>query len=139
MKNKETGICKTCLKEFLKTSTIHKYCSESCRLAQQRLTNRFCILKRDKFTCVYCGKSSIEDGVKLAVDHVVPRNSGGKSEASNLVTCCLECNSQKSWVNLDVNLVDRLKKEIIIRNNNANIHHHQIIKLSGENYYTKEL
>lgn len=56
----------------------------------------FLIYERDNFQCVYCGKSSIEDGVKLHVDHVYPRSKDGGDDKYNLVTSCQSCNNQKS-------------------------------------------
>jgi 5-methylcytosine-specific restriction endonuclease McrA len=44
--------------------------------------------------CVYCG-DTVEDGATLTLDHVLARNLGGGNEATNLVTCCLSCNSSK--------------------------------------------
>ena len=56
---------------------------------------RYDILKRDGFKCTICGRS-VEDGVKLHVDHIFPVSKGGKTEKSNLRTLCNECNSGKS-------------------------------------------
>lgn len=61
---------------------------------------RFEILKRDKFTCKYCGRSSPE--VTLHVDHIIAPINGGDSSASNLVTACQDCNIGKSDKSLDV-------------------------------------
>jgi 5-methylcytosine-specific restriction endonuclease McrA len=58
-------------------------------------SDRFSILLRDGFRCRYCGRSSSEDGVKLHVDHVVPRSAGGPSTRDNLVTACQDCNLGK--------------------------------------------
>lgn len=55
---------------------------------------RFEILKRDEFTCQYCGQSA--PNVILEVDHVNPRASGGGDEEANLVTSCFNCNRGKS-------------------------------------------
>jgi hypothetical protein len=58
---------------------------------------RFQIMARDKFTCCLCGsKPSPTSDVILQVDHVIPVSKGGKSEASNLMTLCKDCNSGKS-------------------------------------------
>lgn len=54
---------------------------------------RFEILKRDEFTCQYCGGKP--PGVVLQVDHVVPVASGGENELDNLVASCYECNAGK--------------------------------------------
>lgn len=55
---------------------------------------RFDVLKRDAFTCQYCGRSAPE--VDLHVDHVVPVAAGGGNEPGNLTTACAECNLGKS-------------------------------------------
>lgn len=49
------------------------------------------VLKRDHFTCQYCGKT----GGKLEVDHKLPVSRGGTSLIDNLVTACRHCNRQK--------------------------------------------
>jgi 5-methylcytosine-specific restriction endonuclease McrA len=49
------------------------------------------ILKRDHFTCQYCGVK----GVKFQVDHVIPVSQGGKNKKNNLVTACIPCNLKK--------------------------------------------
>jgi 5-methylcytosine-specific restriction endonuclease McrA len=81
---------------------------------------RFDVLKRDNFTCRYCGRSvSSEDlpvsrksddpaldelmvqlklakyEVILEVDHVIPRSRGGGDDMDNLVTACKDCNRGK--------------------------------------------
>lgn len=55
---------------------------------------RFEILRRDNYTCRYCGASAPD--ATLTVDHVVAVALGGSDEASNLVTACRDCNSGKS-------------------------------------------
>lgn len=57
---------------------------------------RFRILVRDRFRCRKCGRNPEEDGVKLEVDHILPRSRGGSSDDSNLQTLCRECNGGKS-------------------------------------------
>lgn len=59
---------------------------------------RFEIYKRDKFTCVYCGRSVPE--VTLTLDHVEAHARGGSNDATNLVTACTDCNAGKSDVPL---------------------------------------
>jgi 5-methylcytosine-specific restriction endonuclease McrA len=54
------------------------------------------VLTRDKFRCLYCGRSPrYEEGVILHVDHIVPRCKGGGNEMSNLQTLCSWCNLGK--------------------------------------------
>ena len=51
------------------------------------------IYARDKYKCQYCGtKFPPED---LTYDHVLPRSRGGKTEWTNIVTCCVDCNRKK--------------------------------------------
>ena len=56
----------------------------------------FNVFLRDNFRCVYCGRSSIEDGMVLHIDHVVPITSGGTGSPENVVTACADCNLRKS-------------------------------------------
>lgn len=60
---------------------------------------RFDVLRRDNFTCRYCGAQA-GPGVVLHIDHVFPVAHGGTNEFGNLVTCCQQCNSGKSCVPL---------------------------------------
>lgn len=55
---------------------------------------RFEVLKRDKFTCQYCGRQAPD--VVLNIDHIKPVSKGGKNELTNLITSCFDCNSGKS-------------------------------------------
>lgn len=55
---------------------------------------RFEVLKRDDFTCRYCGRKAPE--VKLHVDHIVPVALGGTGEMFNLVAACADCNLGKA-------------------------------------------
>lgn len=52
------------------------------------------ILYRDK-GCRMCGRTPFEDGVKLHIDHKIPREWGGKTEEDNLWALCDECNAGK--------------------------------------------
>lgn len=54
---------------------------------------RFETMKRDNFTCQYCGRTP-PDAV-LEVDHREPKAKGGKDTLENLVTSCFECNRGK--------------------------------------------
>jgi len=48
---------------------------------------------RDDYKCQYCGKRLTPD--QLTWDHVLPRARGGKTEWTNIVTCCIQCNRKK--------------------------------------------
>ena len=51
------------------------------------------IYARDRYKCQYCRvKFPPED---LTYDHVLPKSRGGKTEWTNIVTCCIDCNRKK--------------------------------------------
>src|SRR5215216_2215665 len=66
---------------------------------------RFEILKRDGFTCQYCGRKPPE--VVLNVDHIIPvvpispEYKSGINDPSNLITSCKGCNEGKSNIPLE--------------------------------------
>jgi 5-methylcytosine-specific restriction endonuclease McrA len=45
--------------------------------------------------CQMCGNTIKEDGIRLEVDHRVPRKWGGRTEADNLWAICSTCNNAK--------------------------------------------
>ncbi|MGI8603228.1 MAG: HNH endonuclease [Verrucomicrobiales bacterium] len=51
------------------------------------------VFVRDRFTCQYCGR--LFEPRELNLDHVVPRDKGGRSMWENVVTSCIRCNSRK--------------------------------------------
>lgn len=55
---------------------------------------RFDVLRRDNFTCRYCGKQS-GAGVILHLDHRLAVAKGGTDHPDNLVTACSDCNFGK--------------------------------------------
>jgi len=99
----EIGICKGCRDEF-KINTGSNF-------ASPWLIIRFKVFQRDAFTCRYCGRSPLEDKVKLHCDHIVPRVRGGEDELENLVTACSDCNSGK----VDILLEKDIARKIIQR------------------------
>jgi len=56
--------------------------------------SRINIYGRDKYTCQYCGMKKLIG--ELTYDHVVPRAQGGKTEWTNIATCCEACNGKKA-------------------------------------------
>ncbi len=104
---KEIGQCEFCLKTYSKRVTYQRFCGGRCankyhqlkHLKSKELTY-FRLFERDNFTCVYCGKSSIEDNVKLVVDHIYPIAKGGKGDLFNLITSCEPCNLHKGTITL---------------------------------------
>jgi len=55
---------------------------------------RWLILRRDKFTCQYCGTKAPE--ARLHIDHVIPVSKGGDNSDGNLVVACSKCNHGKN-------------------------------------------
>ena len=51
------------------------------------------IFERDEHTCQYC-RNRFEPK-ELNLDHVVPRDKGGKNSWENIVTSCIRCNTKK--------------------------------------------
>lgn len=64
---------------------------------------RFEILRRDNYTCRYCGAQA--PAVKLTVDHVIPTTLGGGDDPTNLVAACHDCNAGKSSIAPDAAIV----------------------------------
>ncbi len=52
------------------------------------------ILERDGYRCVICGKG-LKDGVELHVDHIKPKDKGGKATIENGQTLCSAHNFRK--------------------------------------------
>lgn len=52
--------------------------------------NRREVLRRDHYSCQYCGSTK-----NLTLDHVLPRSKGGKHSWDNVVIACERCNSRK--------------------------------------------
>ncbi len=110
--------CVVCNKRFLTYKKRQKYCSKECykkvnkaasisyktnhRERMPYLKIRFQVFERDKFRCHYCGRGA-EDGVKLVVDHILPKKQNGQDELSNLITACEECNVGKGDILLLAN------------------------------------
>lgn len=114
--------CLACDAEF-DAKPVQVYCSKECaKLAhnKQRSDSGKQILtalwRRDSFTCIYCGMSSIEDGVKLSSDHIIPLDGGGEHTIDNLVTACKSCNSSKKNKELSVDITKRITDVVAKRN-----------------------
>ena len=57
---------------------------------QVKLTKRE-ILRRDNYTCQYCGRQ----GARMTIDHVTPKKLNGAHNWHNLVAACPTCNTRK--------------------------------------------
>ena len=85
------GFIHTCNMEFALPSVI-RLSSLVRRPRPQPKLSRVEIFNRDHNTCQYCGKQS----QVLTLDHVMPRNQGGKHTWENLVSACASCNRRKA-------------------------------------------
>jgi 5-methylcytosine-specific restriction endonuclease McrA len=54
--------------------------------------NKKNILKRDAYTCQYCGRNG---GERMTIDHVIPKSLGGRTIWENVVSACRACNLKK--------------------------------------------
>ena len=65
------------------------------------------IFERDNNCCQYCGSTSTH----LTIDHVIPKQKGGKDNWENLVACCKQCNNEKSnYLLNEISSMNLLKK-----------------------------
>jgi hypothetical protein len=55
---------------------------------------RLAVYLRDGMACMWCG-ATLEEGVQLTLDHVIPHSHGGDNAVSNLVCSCQKCNSSR--------------------------------------------
>jgi 5-methylcytosine-specific restriction endonuclease McrA len=60
--------------------------------------NKKNILKRDAYTCQYCGRNS---GERMTIDHVIPKSLGGRTVWENVVSACRACNLKKGNKSLE--------------------------------------
>jgi 5-methylcytosine-specific restriction endonuclease McrA len=52
------------------------------------------VFERDKNSCQYCAKVLPRE--QLNLDHVIPRDYGGKTTWENIVCSCIRCNTKKA-------------------------------------------
>ncbi len=79
-----------------------------------RNERRVALYIRDGLACVYCA-STIEDGARLTLDHLVAHSHGGDNKSENLVTACLKCNSargNRDWREFAAKVADYLNHGI---------------------------
>lgn len=56
--------------------------------------NRTQVIRRDRHTCIYCGRVFREND--LTLDHIHPESRGGPRSWQNLAAACTRCNGIKS-------------------------------------------
>lgn len=77
----------------IKIPAVVRLLSAFRRHKQKVKFSRVNIFARDKYSCQYCGVKGKMD--ELTYDHVTPRSQGGKTEWTNIATCCYDCNMKK--------------------------------------------
>lgn len=90
------GIVRTINRNFPRPSVIRLEKMISRPRPRIKLTRRE-VLRRDNYTCQYCGRHSSD----LTVDHVIPRHLGGPHAWNNLVAACPACNHRKGGQRLE--------------------------------------
>lgn len=70
---------------------------------------RFEVLRRDNFSCRYCGAKAPD--VELHVDHVMPVALGGSDDPTNLTTACVDCNNGKASTRPDDDVVEDVSED----------------------------
>jgi len=81
------------------------------------LAIRFFILRRDGFTCRYCGASPIDDPtVRLQIDHIEPKSKGGLNVHENYITACFNCNVGKKDIILSKHETAKLLSRKAVNN-----------------------
>ena len=124
---KWSKICEQCERGYFTRNPNQRFCGTSCSKTYKKresgetkpedyMVSREIIFKRDGYKCIYCGKSSIEDGVKLHLEHIYPISEGGKEDLFNVATSCERCNIKKNTRILDEDIILR----IWARNNELN-------------------
>lgn len=114
--------CSYCKIDFMPHSHNQKYCNSDCQKKSWNdvyvFKNKsvFSIFHRDNFTCIYCGKSSIIDGIKLEIEHIKPVVNGGKNDIDNLITTCQSCNAAKKDIELNEDAFKMIYLELTKRN-----------------------
>ena len=86
------------IQRIIEAAKEEKHKKESAEYQRSKMNQslRYEVMRRDGFRCVLCGRSAMEDHVRLHVDHIRPVSKGGKTELSNLRTLCQDCNLGKS-------------------------------------------
>ena len=125
---KHTKTCKECGEIFDTNLSKQVFCTWECSTSRNKnryyesglylpkKKKRFEILERDEFRCIYCGRSPIEDKVKLEIDHINPRNGANnnilKYDKEELITSCSDCNNGKSNKKISIDVIKRIGEQI---------------------------
>lgn len=56
---------------------------------------KLAVMERDNYKCQMCG-ATVDDGIKLHIDHIIPISKGGTNDIDNLQVLCHKCNLAKT-------------------------------------------
>jgi CRISPR/Cas system Type II protein with McrA/HNH and RuvC-like nuclease domain len=131
--------CLRCGKKVYRKGNA-KFCPECVKenvliYKETKEVGKWVIFSRDEFRCVYCGKSSIEDGVKLELDHIVPYIDSEDNSIYNLITTCSDCNMHKGATHLSQSVYERIIKKNIERTRGISIKKQEGLNVLFHKYY----
>ncbi len=107
--------------------TLYKYIGERDEVTDEGQVSqkvRAAILHGAFGRCQMCGQTIEQDGIKLVVDHKIPRNWGGSNDPENLWAICETCNGGKKAHFASVNASADIMKRALV--------HHSVRKRIGE-------
>lgn len=137
--NYRTIICPICGEEssVYRSQVTCKRCRDDISFYEKetRQRSRYTIFERDDFKCVYCGRSSIEDGAKLQIDHVIPYSETKDNSIYNVVTACEECNMSKNIRTLSPDVYARIIERNIKLNKKISDKTAKLIEETFDNMY----
>jgi 5-methylcytosine-specific restriction endonuclease McrA len=84
------------------------------------------VLRACRGTCQMCGKTVVEDGVKLQIDHKIPQDWGGLNDIENLWALCEPCNHGKK--NLFSSQSDETKS--VLKHKSIHVRIGELLKLN---------
>ena len=76
-------------------SKVHSKSNKSVK-KRKGISNsvRIAVMERDNYKCQMCG-ATVDDGIKLHIDHIIPVSKGGSDSPNNLQVLCSDCNHGK--------------------------------------------
>ena len=92
-KNELVRLCDEAIDAYLQRRGAGVYDHRRAALGYLSGSLRYEVLKRAGFRCELCGISADERAIE--VDHIIPRQHGGKDDLTNLQALCFKCNANK--------------------------------------------
>lgn len=92
------------------------------------------VLRAARERCRMCGKT-IEDGIKLQVDHKIPQDWGGSDDLENLWALCEPCNHGKK--NLFSSQPDEIKS--VLKHKSIHVRIGELLKLNFDSWVPSHL